>query len=201
MASPEYDGYNALYPTAPAGSPREMRSTSDVQVASAHLSLERKSFSHEDGIYKEDLETPAAEEVELTHRLRERGIPILYVMSAVAVHLQPIDIGTVCRQQHKHGRGWAEALAKYPHVGSMPELLPLTRNRGIAGTIRGIVASNPIVRNCAVCSFLVAKRCKLPRLLLRELYRIAVSCWYVAGLRAGLLRYGQSSPKASSAAG
>jgi GT2 family glycosyltransferase len=192
VASSDYDGYNALYPAAPSASPAEVVRTTDAQVASAHLSVERTTFAYEGGVYKEDLETPAAEEVELTHRLRERGIPIIFAMNGVATHLQPIDIVTVCRQQYKHGRGWAEALAKHPHVGNLPELLPLTTSsHGIAGTIRGRVASTPIIRNCALCSYLIAKRCKVPRPLLRELYSIAVSCWYIAGLRAGFLRYAQ----------
>jgi hypothetical protein len=195
LASPEYDGCNALSPAAATASPPEIL-RSDVLVASANLSVERKTFADEGGVYKEDLETPAAEELELTHRLRQRGIPILFAMNAVAIHLQPIDIRTVCRQQYKHARGVSEALAKHPHVGRLPELLPLTTgSRGIAGTIRGKVASNPIIRNCALCSYLIAKRCKLPRPLLRELYRIAVSCWYTAGLRAGFLRYAQPKAK------
>jgi hypothetical protein len=201
LASPDYDGYNALYPAAPSAPQAEVVETTDAQVASAHLSVERRTFAYEGGVYKEDLETPAAEEVELTHRLRERGIPIRFAVNAAAIHLQPIDIGTVCRQQYKHGRGWAEALGKYPEVGRLPELLPLTTSsRGIAGTIRGRVASNPIIRNCALCSYLVAKRCKLPRPLLRKLYRIAVSCWYIAGLRAGFLRYSPSEAQVSIAA-
>jgi glycosyltransferase involved in cell wall biosynthesis len=193
--SPEFDGYNALYPAEPAGPPPEISRRSDAQVASGLLSVEREIFAHEDGVYKDDLQE-LGEDAELTFRLRQRGIPILFAMNAVAIHLQPIDIGTVCRQQYRHGRGWAEALAKHPHVGRMPELRPLTTSgRGIAGTIRGRVASNPIIRNCALCSYLIAKGCKLPRPLLRELYRIAVSCWYVAGLRAGFLRYARPKPR------
>jgi len=201
LASPEYDGYNALYPVATAGPPTEIQSASEAQVSSQFLSVERKTFANEGGVYKEDLETPVAEEVELTHRLRQRGIPILYAMDAVAIHLQPIDIGACCRQRYKHGRGLAEALAKYPHVGSMPEFLPLTTSsRGIAGTIKGRVGSNLIIRNCTLCSYLIAKRCKLPRPLLRELYRIAASCWYIAGLRAGFLRYAPPGAQISLAA-
>jgi glycosyltransferase involved in cell wall biosynthesis len=195
LALPEYDGLNALNPAAAAASPSEMLRT-DVLAASGHLSVERKTFAVEGGVYKGDLETPAAEEMELTHRLRQRGIPVLFAMHAVAIHLQPIDVRTVCRQQYKHGRGVTEALVKHPHVGRLPELLPLvTSSRGVAGTMKGKVASNPIIRSCALYSYLIAKRCKLPRPLLREIYRTAVSCWYIAGLRAGSRRYAQPKSK------
>jgi GT2 family glycosyltransferase len=199
--SPEYHGYNALFSVAPAASPYKIRWTNDAWVTSAHLSVERKTFANQGGVYRDDLETPAAEEVELTYRLRQRGIPIIFAMNAVAIHLQPIDIRTVCRQQYKHARGVTEALAKHPHVGRLPELFPFsTSSRGIAGTIRGRVASNPIIRNCALFNYLIAQRCKLPRPLLRELYRIAVSCWYIAGLRAGFLQYNPPLAQVSLAA-
>ena len=201
VASPDYDGCNALNPATPATSPPEIRRLHDDWVISAHLSVERTTFADEGGIYKDDLVTPAAEEVELTYRLRQRGIPILFAMNAVAVHLQPIDISTACRRSYKHALGVAEVLAKHPDVGRLPELAPLaTSSRGIAGTIRGRVGSNPIIRNCVLCSYLIAKSCKLPRPLLRELYRIAVICWYIAGLRGGFLRYARPGAQVSLAA-
>src|SRR5215471_6628721 len=68
MASPEYDGYNALW-EVPATSPPDIPRHDDW-ISSGYLSVERSTFADEGGVYKDDLETPAAEEVELTFKLR-----------------------------------------------------------------------------------------------------------------------------------
>ena len=78
-------------------------------VASGQISVERAGFATENAVYRDDLVTPAAEEFELSMRLRRRGIPVLLAKRISALHDSPISLSALCRQQYKHGVGCAEA--------------------------------------------------------------------------------------------
>ena len=98
-------------------------------VASGQLSVEKSMFD-DAGVYRDDLATPAAEEFELSLRLRENGIPILLAKRIVALHDHPVLIESMCRQQFKHGIGCGEAAAKYPAVLGLSALSSIVRVNG-----------------------------------------------------------------------
>jgi GT2 family glycosyltransferase len=91
-------------------------------VASGQISVERKMFDTEKGVYRDDLATPAAEEFELSLRLRKQGIPIFLATKIVALHDHPVELGGLCRQQYKHAMGCAEAAVKYPATLELSDL-------------------------------------------------------------------------------
>jgi GT2 family glycosyltransferase len=181
--TPEYEACRSLWPGRPVAAQEQVVPV-DI-IASGQLSVERSMFADEGAVYRDELRTPGAEEFELTYRLRQRGIPILCAADAIAIHTEPIDIEAACKRQFKLALGTAEVLAKCPHVGEMPALNELVKNRHrITGTITRRIASSRIVRACALRLYRRARKCRLPYLLLRELYRYAVASWYIAGLRA-----------------
>jgi hypothetical protein len=156
-------------------------------VSSGHLSVERATFADQGGVYLDELGGPAGEEYEFAYRLRQRAIPILCAPDAIGTHAQSIDLPTVCRRQFKLGLGTAQVLRKYPHVGEMPALNELVKNcHRITGTIIREIASSHIVRLWALRLYLLARKYRFPRLLLRDFYRYTVALWYIAGLRAGI---------------
>jgi len=65
-------------------------------VASGQISVERVTFEAQQGVYRDDLATPAAEEFELSLRLRDSGIPILLATRIVAIHDHAVDIENMC---------------------------------------------------------------------------------------------------------
>jgi hypothetical protein len=96
-------------------------------VASGQLSVERRQFASRGGLYREDLRTPAAEEYELSYRLRSEGIPILFAPGIVGSHRQPVELSSMCAQQYKYGVGLAEAAAKCGNLDGMDELQAILR--------------------------------------------------------------------------
>ncbi len=99
-------------------------------VASGHLSVERRLFDNTEGVYRDDLATPAAEEYELSLRMRDRGIPILVATEIVALHDHPVDLGNMCRQSYKYGVGAAEVSLKYERAATLPALRNILRVNG-----------------------------------------------------------------------
>src|SRR6185436_11068499 len=91
-------------------------------VASGQISFERDQFAGEGAVYSSGLVTPAAEEYELSWRLRGRQIPILLAPHIVALHDQPVELRSYCRQQYKHGLGCAEVAVKTPTTLGLREL-------------------------------------------------------------------------------
>src|SRR5262249_43978437 len=85
-------------------------------VASGQISVERGLFEAGQGVYRDDLATPAAEEYELSLRLRDRGIRILLAPQIVAIHNRSVEIESMCLQAYTHAMGCAEAVAKDPRT-------------------------------------------------------------------------------------
>jgi glycosyltransferase involved in cell wall biosynthesis len=186
MGTPEYEAFISLWHIAPPISPSRAKQVHDEVTCSGNLSVERKMFINEGGVHTKDLRWTEADDPELSYRLRQRGIPTLFAMDATAVHLRSIDIEAVCRWQYERARGLAEVLIACPQFGCLSTLRPLaTKGRGIAGTIKGRIASTPIIRQILVYCYLSAKKGRLPRGLKKKLYRLALGASYVAGLRAG----------------
>jgi len=167
-------------------------------VASGQISVRRDSFRGEGGVYREDLQTPGAEEFELSIRLRARGLPVVLATRITALHLQAVDIDSISRQQYKHGIGYAEAAAKCPEAMALPELARAVAAAGARGrTIGGLgrhllkrAASAPGVRTGLLTAARASEAVPLPRVLRRLLYRAAISAHFVAGIRRGLGLYG-----------
>ncbi|HUG54118.1 MAG TPA: glycosyltransferase [Vicinamibacteria bacterium] len=172
-------------------------------VASGQISVPRSAFPVE-GVYRQELKTPAAEEFELATRLRARGVPVFLATRIVAVHLQPIDIHSISRQQYKHGLGYGEVAAKCPETLGLPALASVILANGPAGTgagpgararraLRHLVSTRPIRRSLLELAAL-GERIPVPERLQARLYHAAISSHFVAGVRHGLKTYGGSRP-------
>ncbi len=168
-------------------------------VASGQISFERAMFTVREGIYRDDLRTPAAEEYELAARLRERRIPILMGTKMVARHNHQVSLDSMCRQAFKHSKGCAEAAAKYPVTLDLQDLRrvivasrPSTPGEGLGLVIKKAVkrflcAAYPL----SVIVFLVkwAER-RLPNMhSLPTLYKVVIGLHGFAGMRAGFCEY------------
>lgn len=171
-------------------------------VASGQVSVERRLFSRSEPVYLDSLETPAAEEYELSWRLKQQGIPLLLASRIVAAHDSPVSIEDVCRQQYKHGLGCAEAAQRCPEARGLSELEAVVsrarfQTRGALASVKGSL------RAAAVSSFV-----RRPVLLLAKgieraapqadafmpIYHLAVSQYFLAGVRDGLRHYPEAAP-------
>lgn len=171
-------------------------------VASGQLSVERSMFDPAGGVYCDSLVTPAAEEYELSARLRQQGIPIYRASRLVALHDSPLGIADLCRQQFKHGVGCAEAARRCPESLALDELARVIRRSTTEGSdgllaaggkrLRGIAASRWCRR--AICwGARVAERTAPQADIFGPLYRLAVATHFLAGVREGLLRFAGAS--------
>jgi GT2 family glycosyltransferase len=168
-------------------------------VASGQISVRRSSFPAGDGVYREDLKTPGAEEFELSMRLRTRGIPIFLATRIVAIHCQLVDIASVSRQQYKHGMGYAEAAVKCPETLGLPEVATVVEANGrfragggvtaVARQLLKHVVSSQPVRGSVLAIARLADRIPFSRRAQMTLYRAAISSHFVAGVRRGLHAY------------
>jgi glycosyltransferase involved in cell wall biosynthesis len=166
--------------------------------ASGHISVERAMFDTASAIYSDRLFTPAAEEFQLAYRLRRSGIAIACAPRIIAMHDQPLDLGSVCRQQYKHALGAAEVLKKYPATRSLPALDKIARANldpppalALQTFKRAVVralASAPVRKiGLATIQFLQPLLPSQSRVL-TGFYRAIVSAHYQAGLRDGWSR-------------
>ncbi len=162
-------------------------------LASGHLSVERDTFAARGSVYAEELRTPAAEEYELAHRVRQEGIRVVFASRLVALHHQSLEIDAVCRAQYKHGVGCAEAAAKYPQTLESTDLAskiercasPSTTPRGLA---KYLMSSGP-VRQGLLTAATILSSFGAPALFLGPLYRAAIAAHFVGGVRDGSRRY------------
>jgi hypothetical protein len=174
------------------GAPAEFRAVSIV--ASGQLSVERRSFSGSEAVYRDNLVTPAAEEYELSMRLRRRKIPIFFAERIVAGHDTSAALIDVCRQQYKHGVGCGEAARRCPETLEIEELARIVSasqgagvNRGLA-TLRRLAASSSS-RTLVLAFARVAERLGPRVAAFIPLYRFAISVHFLAGVRDGLERF------------
>jgi hypothetical protein len=171
-------------------------------VSSGQLSVERSLFAGQGWVYRDDLQTPAAEEFELSYRLHQRCVPILMGSKLVAWHEQELTIANVCRQQYMHGLGCAAAAADSPETLRLPQLAQIietvraeetmglwTRPKAV---LRAAIA-RPAVRRVLVELCILSERWPTLRSALPVLYRIAVSAHFVAGVWDGLDRSGRQA--------
>jgi cellulose synthase/poly-beta-1,6-N-acetylglucosamine synthase-like glycosyltransferase len=163
-------------------------------VASGQISVERPQFAAEDRVYSPEMVTPAAEEYELAFRLRERGIPILAAPGIVALHDQPVDVASYCRQQYKHGLGCGEAATKRPELLALPQLARIIEASRAGGGSSGLhLLKRAVTCPPARASLLVVaralERIPAPGHLRAAAYDAAISAHFVAGVKDGLARF------------
>jgi hypothetical protein len=166
-------------------------------ISSQHLSVERRDFPT--GVYASHLRTPAAEEFELSTRLRPRGIAILNATQLIAVHDQQLTVSDLC-DQYKHAMGCAEAVCKLPDELIMDELAkigaangPILRHDSFATrlkkTTKAVMASRPMRRTlvslCGLTSRAIPNCRTNAKILL-----LAIGVSFFAGYREGLRRFG-----------
>jgi hypothetical protein len=138
--------------------------------------------------------TPAAEEYELSLRLRRRGIPILFAEQLVAGNDTSLVLADICRQQYKHGMGCGEAVRRCPETMEIDELAQIvSRSRGQNmnrgwSTLRGL-ATNSSVRLLVLELASLAEKVGPQIGAFTPLYRLAISIHFVAGVRDGLERF------------
>lgn len=170
-------------------------------IASGQLSVERKSFP--DGVYASDLRTPAAEEFELSARLRRRGIAIFNATEIGAVHDQQLKISDLGDQQYKHGMGCAEVVCKLPDTLVMEELAKIAAANGpvrphdpLAAKCKKMakaLMAIPLVRQSLVLL------CRLTGWVVpgyrmnAKLLRLVIGVFFFAGYREGLRRFASNT--------
>lgn len=168
-------------------------------VASGQISVERTKFDTEKGVYLDSLATPAAEEFELSLRLRQLGVPILIAPWIVAGHDHPVVIDALCRQQYKHGVGCAEAAVKCPGTLELPDLQriiavngPISRLdtwRQVTKKLIKRLATPRLVRTTILKVVQIAEFACPFRAILAPMYNAAISAYFCAGVRDGLKKY------------
>lgn len=167
-------------------------------LASGHISVEREMFDPATAVYRDDLSTAGGEEFALAYRLQQSGIRLLLAPRIVAIHDQPVDLATICRQQYKHALGAAEVMAKYPAARGLPALertlqANLQAPRGftlLALKRRALryLAISPVRQATLRVVEAIHSLSPSRRLDLRWLYWAVVSAHYHAGLRDGSRR-------------
>jgi hypothetical protein len=175
------------------GPTTEFRSLSIV--ASGQLSVERRLFAGSEGVYRDDLVTPAAEEYELSLRLRRRGIPVLFAEGIVAAHDTSAALADACRQQYKHGLGCGEAARRCPETLEIDELAQIVRaSQSTRAGLKRLAISHPI-RALVLNAARLTERLGPQFAALTPLYRLAISAHFLAGVRDGLERFSAAPPR------
>jgi len=169
-------------------------------IASGQLSVERESFP--DGVYASQLRTPAAEEFDLSARLRQQGILALNATQIKAIHDQRFEISDVCEQQYKHGMGCAEAAHKLPGTLIMDELsriagangpvLPHDPLRTKSNKMAKVLMAIPPVRTSLVLLCRLSGRVVPSYRLNAKLLWLVIGVFFFAGYRQGLRRFSPS---------
>lgn len=173
-------------------------------ISSGNLSIKRVLF--EDGVYRPDLKTPAAEEFELEFRLNSNGTPIYVCNSARAWHLQPPTIESKCIQEYKYGIGAAEILAKSPEIVNNEHLFRIVHANGpislrdddinkiskkiVKGFLANRIVRNGLLRFCKITEQVLP----IDRMLF-PMYRLLIGLHLFAGVRIGMNRFAQNSGK------
>lgn len=165
-------------------------------VASGNLSVERRMFLP-DGVYKNGLRVPAAEEFELEQRLNEQGVPIYIAHRAVGWHLQPSTIADKCVQEYKYGIGAAEVWTKLPEIARNAHIASFILENGYIDwskdpmgrkakkLIKSLVAGR-LARSGALALANMIERTLPSDRLLFPLYRYLCGINLFAGVREGL---------------
>lgn len=170
-------------------------------VASGHISVQRAMFDQREGVYRDTLRTPGAEEFELSFRLRQSGIPIIMATRILAIHDQLVNIHSICCQQYKYGIGCAEVAAKVPEATALSQLKHIldVNGHGVAadamlGRLKRLakrLLSGEGARRAAVDITELAERLAPGGGAPWSMYRAVMGVHFFAGVREGMRRYGR----------
>ena len=188
------------------GGERQGQATSEYTrvdiVASGQLSVERRLFPVNEGVYRDDLVTPAAEEFELSLRLRRRSIPTFFAECIVALHDSPVALVDVCRQQYKHGVGCGEAARCCPETLELEQLARIvsasreepsdTLSAAGRKKLKALAASRAF-RSAVLHVAELVERFAPQAEAFEPLYRLAIALHFTAGVRDGLDRWARVS--------
>jgi hypothetical protein len=167
-------------------------------VGSGHVAFSPKLFREENRVYRDDLRTPAADEIDWSLRLRQKKIPYYFAAHIVADHCQPVDLKTICNQHYKHSMGVAEAYLLCPGALDIPVVAEHLRAHGpvvqsdaaatrLKKRVKAFLGVSPIRR--AVLNCCSAMQHVTPQSVRSMMYRACLSLHYFAGFREGLRRF------------
>lgn len=179
-------------------------------VGSGHIAFSPKMFREENRVYRDDLRTPAADEIDLSLRLRQKGVPYYFAAHITADHCQPVDLKTICTQHYKHSIGVAEAYLLCPGALDIPVVAdqlrahgPASANDGIATrlkkVIKRVLAIAPIRRS--ILHLCRAVQHAVPAGIKSLMYRGCLSLHYFAGFREGMKRFASRAAAPTAQAG
>ncbi len=181
-------------------------------VSSGHISAERSQmFSPEEGVYRDGLSVPAAEEYELSIRLRNRGIPLLSARRIEAWHDQPVTLASMCRQAFKHAMGCAEAAIKCPATRELKEVRDIMTTNGpittqdrpnvVCKKVAKWLLAPPACRAALLTIVESMERVSPKSALLSFSYRMVMELHVFAGVREGIRVFGSYFDNSRPAAG
>jgi glycosyltransferase involved in cell wall biosynthesis len=172
-------------------------------VASGQISVEREMFDPGRGVYRDDLATPAAEELELSFRLQELGVPVYAANNIVALHDHPVALESMCTQQYKHAVGYGEVFVKCPDTFKLREVGDVVRGNRPAGrgdsagavvrkSLKAALSTRP-ARSAALRLAKLMERVAPRESLLAPVYHTLIGLHFFAGVREGLRRYSENA--------
>jgi glycosyltransferase involved in cell wall biosynthesis len=168
-------------------------------VSSGQISVERIAFWADRAVYRDDLVTPAAEEFELSMRLRRQGMPVFFARHISALHDSPVSLLALCRQQYKHGVGCAEAARLTEAELELRELATvmrasrLNREDPLMPRVRKMLRlplTSGIPRAALLSLARTVERLAPGADAFGLLYRFAIGLHFTAGVRDGWKRFG-----------
>ena len=165
-------------------------------VGSGHIAFSPNHFRQENRVYRDDLRTPVADEIDFSLRLREKRIPYYFAPHIVADHCQPVDLKTICNQHYKHSMGVAEAYLLCPGALDIPVVAdhlrahgPVVQSDAAATKLKKRFKALVAPARGAVLSCCSPMQQVAPRSVRSMMYRVCLSLHYFAGFREGLRRF------------
>lgn len=168
-------------------------------VASGNLSVEKKMFMENGGVYNPGLTIPAAEEFDLIARLAADQTEIYMAPQITAIHTQPATIEDKCKQEYKYGLGIAEVWRKNPEVRDHEFVIHFLKINGYVSESDSsldkikkcikVVFSSRIVRESLLKITNLLESIFPVDILLFPLYKFHCSISFFAGIRDGLKQF------------
>jgi glycosyltransferase involved in cell wall biosynthesis len=160
-------------------------------IASGNLSVEKKIFK-KGYVYDHNMQTPAAEEYELIHRLISNKVPIYLDKDIKSWHLQPITLEDKCKQEYKYGMGTIEAIMKKKEVLELPAVKSLYEtnflNSDLKSKIRVVLATKFFNSTLKAITSILEKIFPID-VILFSLYRLIIGNYFYRGMQDGFHKF------------
>jgi len=168
-------------------------------IASGQISFEKKMFDGK-GPYRTDLRTPAAEEYELSYRLKKMGVPVFMESGATGIHLISGKVEDKCNQEYKYGIAIGECFYKVPELMMFEPYRriyeansPIDRKtdsvrRILKKTLKSVLAIRPVRTPLSVISRLLCDL-RAPKFILSRALKTTFGIYLFAGVRDGLKKF------------